>query len=382
MQGEVLRKVNYLEEAYHLLCQVAEDRKTAATREKMISRYGVTDKEALEIYDLLEEILADAQKYFLDKKETVLFYFASHSGTEGILARFILFGSAIEGDCSAETVEQLREKFKKMSKQDCLDQTYFSCCQWDSFFNDSIDEGPKSMSDIFAYILEMGISDKEKLLLQDCIIHREKHLEAVLSLLADAMDFLKQYAARMQIWCEKTADYWEKLLSEKDFQEFMSSRTGITLDDNPMGYVVLPRVLETASFSFTCEMKKKNGKARIQSGYILRAGFMTEQYVPIKNMMAGSEIETEEQVLQVFKILSDKSKFEILKYIWNRRAYGGELAKQLNLTTATISHHMSVLIAAGLVELEKEDNKIYYRADKKELGRILQYCEMIFKDEV
>lgn len=60
--------------------------------------------------------------------------------------------------------------------------------------------------------------------------------------------------------------------------------------------------------------------------------------------------------MQVFKILSDKSKFEILKYIWNRRAYGGEL--------------------------EKEDNKIYYRADKKELGRILRYCEMIFQDKV
>ena len=51
------------------------------------------------------------------------------------------------------------------------------------------------------------------------------------------------------------------------------------------------------------------------------------------------------------------------------------MAKQLNLTTATIAHHMSALLNAGLVRIEKEETKIFYRANTAEIEKLLKYCE-------
>lgn len=58
----------------------------------------------------------------------------------------------------------------------------------------------------------------------------------------------------------------------------------------------------------------------------------------------------------------------------NRQAYGSELARQFGLTTATISHHMSTLVGEGLVEVTREDNKVFYRSRTEALHSILEYC--------
>ncbi len=76
----------------------------------------------------------------------------------------------------------------------------------------------------------------------------------------------------------------------------------------------------------------------------------------------------------MLKLLADKSKFAILSYIRDRKAYGSELAKHLKLTTATVSHHMNVLLAAGLVEVSHVDNRVYYTASRKALEEVFEYC--------
>ena len=42
---------------------------------------------------------------------------------------------------------------------------------------------------------------------------------------------------------------------------------------------------------------------------------------------------------------------------------------------ATISHHMSALLGAGLVKIEKENTRIYYSADKEAIAGLLEFCE-------
>ena len=80
----------------------------------------------------------------------------------------------------------------------------------------------------------------------------------------------------------------------------------------------------------------------------------------------------EHYVTRVLKLLGDDRKFEILSYIRDKEAYGSELAKHLNLTTATVSHHMNALMAAGLVEIKRIDTRIYYTANKEILKDILE----------
>nr|WP_242704347.1 winged helix-turn-helix domain-containing protein [Enterococcus sp. 665A] len=50
---------------------------------------------------------------------------------------------------------------------------------------------------------------------------------------------------------------------------------------------------------------------------------------------------SKEDLLIGLKAISDKNKLEILSFLKEKSSYNLELAKQLNLTPATISHHMN-----------------------------------------
>ena len=58
---------------------------------------------------------------------------------------------------------------------------------------------------------------------------------------------------------------------------------------------------------------------------------------------------SEDELITALKLLGDKSKFEILRTVKDEGAYGAQLAKQMGLTTATISHHVNALLNRRLV---------------------------------
>ncbi|MDL2220192.1 ArsR family transcriptional regulator [Eubacteriales bacterium OttesenSCG-928-N14] len=78
-----------------------------------------------------------------------------------------------------------------------------------------------------------------------------------------------------------------------------------------------------------------------------------------------------EQLMDVMKALSDKTKFEIIQLVGRQPMYGGQLAEQLGLTAATISHHISQLTALRLIRIEKAGGRIYYEQDKQVLQEYL-----------
>lgn len=69
---------------------------------------------------------------------------------------------------------------------------------------------------------------------------------------------------------------------------------------------------------------------------------------------------TEDEAALVAKSLSDASKLKILRVLKNAKLYNLEIARAVGLTPATTSHHMNMLLAAGLVEISKGDGKVYY----------------------
>ena len=55
----------------------------------------------------------------------------------------------------------------------------------------------------------------------------------------------------------------------------------------------------------------------------------------------------------VWEAMSDKTRREILSMLKERNLSAGEIADKFNLTKATVSHHLSVLKAAGLVDADR-----------------------------
>lgn len=61
-----------------------------------------------------------------------------------------------------------------------------------------------------------------------------------------------------------------------------------------------------------------------------------------------------------FKALSDPTRQEILQLLKDGRMSAGDIGAHFDMTGATVSHHLSILKQAGLVEDFREGKYIYY----------------------
>ncbi|WP_192930242.1 ArsR/SmtB family transcription factor [Alkaliphilus pronyensis] len=77
-------------------------------------------------------------------------------------------------------------------------------------------------------------------------------------------------------------------------------------------------------------------------------------------------------IAKSLSVISDKTRLEILRHIISEPTYGKVLAAMLNLTTATISHHLDQLKAAGFINEHKEKNIKYFSANIEKVDSLLE----------
>ncbi|MGI6171579.1 MAG: autorepressor SdpR family transcription factor [Butyricicoccus sp.] len=81
---------------------------------------------------------------------------------------------------------------------------------------------------------------------------------------------------------------------------------------------------------------------------------------------------------ETFKALSDPTRREILQLLRQGALPAGEIAEHFNMTGATISHHLSVLKNAGLVDAERRGTYIYYEINLSVLEQILTWMTGLY----
>nr|WP_225445528.1 metalloregulator ArsR/SmtB family transcription factor [Paenibacillus arenosi] len=79
-----------------------------------------------------------------------------------------------------------------------------------------------------------------------------------------------------------------------------------------------------------------------------------------------------QQISDSLKVLSDEKRIHIIQLLNRAPRYGHELAKELNLTNSTISHHLNALTTTGIVKAIRQENKVYYHVDKERIAEVLQ----------
>ena len=67
--------------------------------------------------------------------------------------------------------------------------------------------------------------------------------------------------------------------------------------------------------------------------------------------------------LNIFKVLADPQRREILTMLRGGRMNAGEIAQRLGVSPAALSYHLKLLKAADLVLEYKEKNYIYYEVN-------------------
>lgn len=78
-----------------------------------------------------------------------------------------------------------------------------------------------------------------------------------------------------------------------------------------------------------------------------------------------------QELIKALKALGDKSRLEILMRIKDKPQYNLQIAKDMGLTPATMSHHISVLVTNQMVKIDKQEGKIYYSIDNEAVMKLI-----------
>ncbi|MCR5768367.1 MAG: autorepressor SdpR family transcription factor [Lachnospiraceae bacterium] len=77
----------------------------------------------------------------------------------------------------------------------------------------------------------------------------------------------------------------------------------------------------------------------------------------------------------VFKVLSDAQRRDILEMLKNGRMSAGEIAEKLDITPAALSYHLRLLKEAELVSEYRSGNFIYYELNTTVLQDIILWVK-------
>ncbi|WP_028975148.1 autorepressor SdpR family transcription factor [Spirochaeta cellobiosiphila] len=83
----------------------------------------------------------------------------------------------------------------------------------------------------------------------------------------------------------------------------------------------------------------------------------------------------------LFKALADPTRRSILDLLKRGDKSAGEIASSFNITGASISHHMTVLYQAGLVQKERKGQQIIYSLNTTVFQEIIEWIYKLKGDE-
>lgn len=90
---------------------------------------------------------------------------------------------------------------------------------------------------------------------------------------------------------------------------------------------------------------------------------------------------TKNDITKILKIISDDTRFEIIELLSKGDSMmGKDLAKELNLSTPTISHHMERLKEAGFINEERIKNSKFYSVNHNTIDKFINSISSILKN--
>ncbi len=372
--------VDYVAEAIALLCHMGRGKNYQQIRLDMEKEYVIKFQKELHKFALLEEIEKRAGIVLKKNEEDLQYYFGvTDEEKTDCVGRLILLWDEWCG-YTFSNIQSYKEYLDELSEQDyCEKFGYALQCYGDAVRDENPYEAYHTPIDIIEYIMKMDAPQSDKWKIQTVFLAKKEHQIKVLTLVEMAIDILKEFSTELEGIGKEFQRYWTKKLGEHPFRHYVSEKLSIHLDENPLGYVLQPSFISIDLLGVHTEATEEGIYKEPDRGLL---GIILGDEFEKRTNIENNDTAFDNYALTVLKLLSDKSKFEILSYVKGKQAYGSELAKYLNLTTATISHHMTGLVTAGLVKMKKEENKVYYLANKKALSEVLDYCRKVLVDEM
>lgn len=276
-----------------------------------------------------------------------------------------------------KNLSELSEPLEAMSEEDYHRAFCNILFSYNNFVIKNDMEVPvlNSAISVASFILDMELPPEVKWKLQDIYLNRDVHRKKLLSLLEETIQFVRKFEARIDEQVEKFYSYWSAKQGDRDDYQFLTDTLPMLsgMPPCPLGYELFP-CLFFHMVSFSMPTDEKTGEPNAPAAVTL--GMIYGDALSLETVLQGPTAGVNDsKCMEAMKLLSDKSRFAILKYISDKEAYSSQIARHLGLTTATVSHHMNALYEAGLVTIQKRQARLYYTLSKETLSKYIDYCE-------
>lgn len=342
------RECNYVYEAKALLARYfnGESIRDLHTVLKQKAGYNKDVKHTLETLEVVyDEVVAQ-----LEVSEDIAKYFkgfAKEDPFSNSLADCMLHqGIRVDNYAGPELSEYIIGKFNESTNT----------------FKNSVlgqDDDVDLSDDAFMKELEkQNMSDGDKWNIWNVYKNFAHHIGILMPSILACVPIIEKVYQKYDVAFAEYYSYWQQACEQGEFDDKLKLLMNLNLDEKQQLYVQ-PSWMSCNSIRLFAQTYTSE-EMQMQIGVIFYNDYTLDETVF-----------TKEELCTRLKLLSDASKYEILKLVKKEKMYGSQLAEQLQLTTATISHHISSLSSKGFLMIEKDANRVYYRLNKKQVGSIL-----------
>jgi len=171
----------------------------------------------------------------------------------------------------------------------------------------------------------------------------------------------------------KMADFTDEIKSLMDYLDeqlkirngvFIYDKFGFSITDEQM-YIIYPSIYQVNSLSM------------VMTGFSDPCVLFGQHIIAITDIIKDLDSNNADAA-DFLKCLSDSTKQAILQLLKEGPLYGSQLAEKLGCTNANISHHMSTLLKVDVVQIRKENNKVYYSLNKEGICQRLEDAKGLF----
>lgn len=357
-------EIDYERETMELIFRMVNGESYELLKADLARRLGIKESGRVdELLNKLSEVEERMRPYIDVSNERVLFYFKTFAGDDICRANILCQGASYmkKEDSLEKQKQQLVRYLKEIATDDTLELILTKNDLQVHHYED------ETTYTLLERMEQLECEDAVKWSILYLINHAEELVEELFTLIEPIKAKLKEFEMILSPLMEQCAAYWEEYFKTETIQILIGNFYGVAENSyEEMVTYIRPQIMK-------CDYVLFYGNDETMGDYhIMEIGIAFD-----KNYRAKKCRMTNEQICNGLKLLSDHSKFEILKQINGTKAYGQELASKLNLSTATISHHMNSLMEFGFITIEKKEKKIYYTMNQ---GAIQDFMNLAMEE--
>ncbi len=359
---QILKQANLVDEAILILYQWVNADTLDQMREEYRDNYPGASEWFDHVWDTVIEIYDTVKVELKPKKERIDYYFKSKNINFFFNATLAFLWDFQNPDNQLLPYE---ERVRNLKEADRIKQ-YTQIVNMDEE-NGAAAENVLTYEDFLTYLDGASCDKAAKWDVLKIFHNQQECYEEVTSILKEVVTILEtRFLDKIEGLVQRYYEYWTEIQEKQDIMVLMHENLKLVWEANENGTVLLPMIFQPISVT----LSSSPDTDRID---VLRFGIlMDSRFIISKQKM------NEEDVVNFGKLLSDKSKVDILELTAKKPCYGKEIANELNLSTATISYHVSALIKLGLLKTEINSNRVYYSMNSEKISQYLDGIKNYF----